>query len=278
MLTDYGLTDEFAGVLRAVVAREAPGASIVDVSHDVAPFDVRAGALALVRAAPHLGPGVIVGVVDPGVGGPRRCIAIETPGRDAPRYLVGPDNGLLMWAAEAIGGIERVVEIDRRRRSEEAVGRTFDGRDVFAPAAAALYGGSDLSALGRSVEEDGLTVLEAVHLEVWASGIEAEVLWIDRFGNAELSATPGDAERAGLGAESELVVTSAPGCAEERIVTRAEAFCGIPDGSVGVIVDSNGHVALAGNRLSAALTLGLRAGDRVRLVRVDVPGRERGGS
>src|SRR5579864_8280675 len=108
-LTDYGGADEFAGVMRAVVARHAPGAPLVDLSHDLPPFDVRAGALALERAAPFLGPGVVVGVVDPGVGSPRRGVAATPAGANGPGYFVGPDNGLLVWALEALGGVAAAV-------------------------------------------------------------------------------------------------------------------------------------------------------------------------
>ncbi len=108
-LTDYGLTDEFAGVMRAVVLRHAPGVPIIDLTHGVAPFDVRAGALALARAVPHLGPGVVLAVVDPGVGTQRRAMALSVArarGSGGPHHFVGPDNGLLPWAVDALGGVE----------------------------------------------------------------------------------------------------------------------------------------------------------------------------
>src|SRR5215472_12360768 len=105
LLTDYGTADELVGVVRAVLARSAPGATLVDLTHEVPPFDVRAGALALSRAATHLGPGVVLAVVDPGVGTDRRGVALRVRGADGPWALVGPDNGLLMWAAAALGGV-----------------------------------------------------------------------------------------------------------------------------------------------------------------------------
>jgi S-adenosylmethionine hydrolase len=144
LLTDYGHADEFAGVVRAVIARDAPGAPVVDLTHEIPAFDVRAGALALVRCVNHLGPGVVVAVVDPGVGTERRALGIEVgwAGADpgGPSHLLGPDNGLLPWAADALGGARRAVSLPTHG--------TFDGRDVFAPVAARLWRGEPLESQG----------------------------------------------------------------------------------------------------------------------------------
>ncbi|HEY5244790.1 MAG TPA: SAM-dependent chlorinase/fluorinase, partial [Acidimicrobiales bacterium] len=102
-LSDYGLADEFVGVVHAVLRRLAPGIAVVDLVHEIPPYDVRAGAAALVRAVPHLGPGVVLAVVDPGVGGSRRGLVLEIDGPDR-RWFVGPDNGLLLAAAARAGG------------------------------------------------------------------------------------------------------------------------------------------------------------------------------
>ncbi len=262
MLTDYGLVDEFAGVVRASVARHAPGAPIIDLTHDVAPFDIRAGALALVRAVPHLGPGVVLGVVDPGVGTARRAIALTTPGRDdeGPRHLVGPDNGLLIWAAQVLGGIRRAIAI-RRPPSSSAPdhGPTFDGRDVFAPAAARLWQGVPATALGEDVDPAGLVCLAAPRLAVEPGLVETEVQWVDRFGNVQLAAGPDDVVAAALGTELEVV-----GASTHR-ARRVEAFAEIGPGGLGLIVDANGRLALVCDRRSAATVLGMRAGDAVTL-------------
>lgn len=258
VLTDYGLADELAGVLRAVIAREAPEARILDLTHAVPSFDVRAGALSLVRAVPHLGAGVVVGVVDPGVAGERRAVALESRSTTGPRHLVGPDNGLLVWAAEALGGIEEAVEL--KRPQTPGVGATFDGRDVFAPAAAALWRGSSLAEIGTRIETAGLVRLEEPRLSISAVGVETEVLWVDGFGNVQLSAGPGDADRAALGDQVEVVIgTSA------RTARRVEAFCDLDTTELGLVVDSYGQLALVGDRSSAARTLGLDAGDTVTL-------------
>ncbi|MGH8981467.1 MAG: SAM-dependent chlorinase/fluorinase, partial [Acidimicrobiales bacterium] len=122
-LSDYGLVDEFVGVVHAVLRRAGP-VGVVDLTHGIAPFDVRGGTEALQRALPHLGPGVVLGVVDPGVGGDRRGIAVLSAGG---RWFVGPDNGLLPPAVGLDGGPTRAIALDK---SADAPA-TFDGRDVF---------------------------------------------------------------------------------------------------------------------------------------------------
>jgi hypothetical protein len=254
VLTDYGLTDELAGVLRAVIVREAPLARIVDLTHAVAAFDVRAGALALVRAVPHLGSGVVVAVVDPGVASTRRAVALDA-GR---LHLVGPDNGLLVWAAEALGGVREAVELSRPGKADG--GATFDGRDVFAPAAAALWSGTILSDLGAAVDPVGLIRLADPRLSVERGALETEVIWVDGFGNVQLSAGPKDAQEAELGDPVEVVLGNA-----SRTARWVKAFCDLEAGELGLIVDSNDRLALVGDRESAARTLGLDAGDTVTL-------------
>ncbi|HXW35820.1 MAG TPA: SAM-dependent chlorinase/fluorinase, partial [Acidimicrobiales bacterium] len=147
-MSDYGLSAEFAGVVRAVLARDAPGVPTVDLTHAIPPFDVRAGALTLARCAPHLGPGIVLAVVDPGVGTARRAIALESADDRGPRHLLGPDNGLLVWAAELLGGIRRAVELEASPMTPKS--STFDGRDVFGPAAASLSRGTGIASLGDS--------------------------------------------------------------------------------------------------------------------------------
>ncbi len=256
LLTDYGTTDELAGVLRATVARHAPGAPLIDLTHEVRAFDVRAGALALARSVPHLGPGVVIAVVDPGVAGDRRAVALEVSSDDGPGYLVGPDNGLLVWASELLGGAREAVELPPAPGGRS----TFDGRDVFAPAAAALWRGAPMSGLGRAIGADGLTRLARPRLRVAPGVVETEVLWVDNFGNVQLSATAPDAVRAALGDQIEIVATDR--ALRSRLVT---SFAAVGSDQVGVMVDANGHLALVGDRSSAARTLGLDEADPVTL-------------
>ena len=152
-LSDYGHADEFVGVVHSVIAAIAPHVRVVDVTHGVAACDIRAGGLALARAAQYLLPGVVLAVVDPGVGTSRRPVAVEVG--DGASVLVGPDNGLLAPAVALVGGAGRAVELaggDYRLEAQPELGSTFDGRDVFAPAAAHLCCGVPLSALGPPID------------------------------------------------------------------------------------------------------------------------------
>ncbi len=259
LLTDYGWADELAGVLRATVARHAPGVSVLDLTHGVRAFDVRAGALALVRSVPHLGPGVVVGVVDPGVAGLRRAVALEVRSDNGPRHLVGPDNGLLVWASEALGGATEAVELSA---PPGGLRSTFDGRDVFAPAAAALWNDVPIGDLGTRIDPASLERLSEPRLSVAVGMVETEVLWVDGFGNVELSASSSDADEAGLG--DRILVVAGTTAVELRRVT---SFAAVGVGDLGVIVDANGHLALVGDRSSAALTLRLDEADLVTLWR-----------
>jgi hypothetical protein len=260
LATDYGHDDEFVGVLHAVIARLAPSARVIDLSHGIAAFDVAGGAALLERAAPYLGDGVVCAVVDPGVGGTRRAVAIEVA--SAPRYLVGPDNGLLCWAAAALGGVVRAVEL-----SSEPVrfvgSTTFDGRDVFAPAAARLASGVALDDLGRVLDASSLVTLPEPHvatrsLEDGRVVLTGSVRWIDRFGNVQLS-LPGRL----------LEGVSAAGVAvrgDDTLVRVVGSYAALEPGAPGLLADANGAVALVVREGSAASRFEVTVGDRVDLV------------
>src|SRR5690242_20647147 len=151
-LSDYGRTDEFVGVCHAVMLDIEPELRIVDVTHDIPAFDVRAGALALVRAVQYLPEGVVLAIVDPGVGTERRCVAVQVDGA----VMIGPDNGLLAPAVAMVGGAQRVVALATVEYQLPAPGPTFAGRDVMAPAAAHLAAGLDLAKLGPEVDPASL--------------------------------------------------------------------------------------------------------------------------
>jgi S-adenosylmethionine hydrolase len=269
-LTDYGQLDELAGVVRAVLARLAPGAPVVDLTHDIAPFDVRAGALALERAAPHLGPGVVLGVVDPGVGTSRRAVALAVgAGRGGPAFLVGPDNGLLVRAADALGGVRGAVALSPVPGEGHA---TFDGRDVFAPAAAALWRGEELAGLGAPVAPGDLVRLEEPRLAAIDGGVEAEVLWVDRFGNVQLAATAEDGRAAGLEPGGGLALFAGSASWTARFV-RAFGDLASPTAAsrpeLGVLVDANGRLAVVCAQRSAATVLAVQPGEMVQVVRAE---------
>lgn len=258
-LSDYGLTDEFVGVAHAVIATIAPSVRVVDVTHGIPPHDVRAGGLALARAAPYLPAGVVLAVVDPGVGTGRRAVAIEVG--DGSSVLVGPDNGLLSPAVALVGGADRAVAItsdEHRLPRQTGLGATFDGRDVFAPAAAHLCSGVPLDGLGPPVDVAALVpgVLPVSHED--DGDLVAEVLWIDRFGNCQLNLGVGDV------AKFQAAIQVSAG-SHLRTAERATGYDAIPSGRIGVVVDSSGLVSLSMARRSAATELELHEGAEVRL-------------
>ncbi len=256
-LSDYGLVDEFAGVVRSVIRSLAPHVTVVDITHDIAAHDVRAGALTLVRSVQYLAPGVVLAVVDPGVGSDRRAVAVEVAGGEA--CFVGPDNGLLAPAVAMVGGATQAVELTNADFHLEAPGPTFAGRDVFAPVAAHLCNGTDLGELGTAL--DPVTLRPGVvPLSRQEDGrLVAEVLWVDRFGNAQLNVGPEDIEHLGE------AVTLRWGTDKVRTASRAGTYAELETGRVGLVVDSYGMVSVALDRRSAADEMGLRPGAAVTL-------------
>jgi S-adenosylmethionine hydrolase len=247
-LSDYGLVDEFVGVVHSVIRQIEPGVHVVDLTHQIAPYDVRAGGLALARSAPYLCPGVVLAVVDPGVGTSRRGIAVEVG--EGASVLIGPDNGLLAPAVAMCGGATRVVELGNADYQLDAAGPTFAGRDVFAPAAAHLCRGVPLDELGPVVEATSLRpgLLPIAHED--GDELAAEVLWVDRYGNAQLNldaddiAPFGDSIRLRFG---DQVRTG-------RVV---ETFAALGPNDIGLVVDSYGLVAIVVDQRSAATEFGL---------------------
>ena len=272
-LSDYGHDDEFVGVVHSVIASIAPHVRVVDVAHGIAPCDVRAGGLALARAAQYLLPGVVLAVVDPGVGTDRRPVAVEVGDGDS--VLVGPDNGLLAPAVALVGGAGRAVKLanpDLRLETQPELGSTFDGRDVFAPAAAHLCCGVPLSAMGPAIDPATLTpgMLPVSHRD--GDNLVAEVLWIDRFGNCQLNLDPAELdELAAAGSPLQIAIGD-----DLRTAERVRAYAEVSPGRVGLIVDSSGLVSLAVPRRSAADDLGLHEGAEVRLTTATTTGRSAG--
>jgi S-adenosylmethionine hydrolase len=259
-LSDYGLSDEFVGVVHAVLLRLAPDLVVVDLAHGIPAFDVRAGAESLARAVPHLGPGVVLAVVDPGVGAARRGVAVRAADG---RWFVAPDNGLVVPAAEASGGVAAVLAL---RKPEDAP-PTFDGRDVFAPAAAALAESAAPASVGDPVDAASLvrlSPLEAFRGEEGGHAVlRAPVSWVDGFGNVQLAAPERVGPPAGAG---KVAVRLDPGRARELPARRVRTFADLKHGELGLLADANGRLALVVREGSAARTTGLSAGGVAELV------------
>jgi S-adenosylmethionine hydrolase len=262
-LSDYGRDDEFVAVCHGVIASRCPAARVLDITHAIAPQDVRAGALVLRDALPYIPAGVHLAVVDPDVGArgerARRAVALRTAVDE--RLLVGPDNGLLLPAAELFGGVAQAVELSaspvRLRPSS-----TFDGRDVFAPVAAALAGGASLEELGSPLPAGELVALELPVAWIDDGALFAHVLRVDRFGNVNLDAAPSLLDRLGVERGATLALELAGG-----IFTAAlgATFADVAAGELLLHEDSTRRLALAVNRGSAVARLGLAPGDELRI-------------
>jgi S-adenosyl-L-methionine hydrolase (adenosine-forming) len=259
-LSDYGLADEFVGVVHGVIARIVPDARIIDLGHGVPRQDVQAGARMLERALPYVPAGVHLAVVDPEVGAARRAIALRT--QDEDRLLVGPDNGLLIPAAERFGGVAEAVEISASGWRLEPVSATFHGRDVFAPVAARLAAGEPLAAAGPPLEAGELVSLERSRARKEGDALVAHVVAADTYGNAILDATHADLVESGLRLGD--AVAARTGARRVRGVV-ARTFSDVGPGSLLLYEDAGGALALAVNGGDAAALLGVRAGDEVRL-------------
>ena len=258
-LSDYGNADEFVGVVHAVIARECPQARVIDLSHGVPRQGVVPGALMLARALPYTPPGVHLAVVDPDVGVRRRAVALRTEEED--RLLVGPDNGLLLPAAERFGGVSEAVEISTSPWRLEPVSATFHGRDIFAPVTARLAAGGELAEAGAPLDPGELVRLELSRPRREDDGtLIAHVLTGDRFGNVGLDATHADLG-VKLGAAVTLGVRGA-----DAPVRYVRTFAEVSPGELLLYEDSSGMLAVAVNGGDAATELGgLRFGDEVRI-------------
>ncbi|HET9517653.1 MAG TPA: SAM-dependent chlorinase/fluorinase [Actinoplanes sp.] len=250
LTTDFGTSDGFVAACHGAIARVAPQVRVIDVTHQVPPGEVARGATVLAQTVAYLPESVHVAVVDPGVGTERRGIVISTPGG----LLVGPDNGLLMWAATALGGVDLVVQLSNQAWFAPAVSRTFHGRDDFAPTAARLAAGAPVTDAGPALDPATLTRLPDPVVTTGDGWIQAEVTAIDRFGNVQLAA-PGRL-LAGLGTHLQVGGVRAQ---------RGDTFGAVPPGGVVIYVNSADRVEIAVNRGRAAVVLSVVPGDVLRI-------------
>jgi S-adenosylmethionine hydrolase len=259
-LSDFGLQDEFVGTCHGVIARITPGSQVIDLAHGVPRGDVLRGALLLRGALAYVPDrAVLLAVIDPGVGGRRRPVALDT--RDG-RLLVGPDNGVLSLAWRVLGGVARAVEVTSASIVLHPTSATFHGRDVFAPAAAHLAGGGDLSELGGPVDPATLIRVDPPEPRIAPGSLTAYVLAVDSFGNVQLGAAATDLDRAGLGDAAVLTVRAG---AESSPAARAQTYSAVGDDELMVLVDSSGRLAVARNRGDASMHLRVAPGDWVEI-------------
>jgi S-adenosylmethionine hydrolase len=261
-LTDFGLQDDFVGTCHGVMKRIAPGVEIIDLTHGVRPGKILQGALTLANSLPYMPVGVHLAVVDPGVGGGRRPLAL----RDGEgRMYVGPDNGLLIPAADRFGGVVEAHEIANPDYALESVSRTFHGRDLFSPAAAHLALGVSLAELGPPIDPEALVRLELPEPHVERARIQATVLGVDRFGNVALNLTREHLD------EAEIVPGMRVELASQGVQYYAVAARTFGDGRPGDLIlyeDSYRNLAVAVSQGSAASLLGVEEGSEL-LIEVD---------
>jgi len=236
--------------MKGVIASLAPGTTVVDLTHDLAPGDIRGGAFALAASHRFFPKGAIhLAVVDPGVGSGRKAIAVRT----AKAVFVGPDNGVLSWAL-AKEKVRAIHALENEAYFLQPVSRTFHGRDVFAPVAAYLSRGVPVQKLGQALKD--FVRLDWPEARMRRGGFEGEVVYIDRFGNAITNL------------ESRLLEgSSRASCevyAKRRWVCPLETFYqGVPPKRPVALVGSSGFLEIAINGGSAAKALGMRIGTRV---------------
>jgi S-adenosyl-L-methionine hydrolase (adenosine-forming) len=242
-----------------VIKRIAPDVEVIDITHGIPPQHVLQGALVLASTLPYMPTGVHVAIVDPGVGSERKPIALR--GADD-RVYVGPDNGLLLIAADRLGGVAEAVEIAEQDYMLKRISHTFHGRDIFSPAAAHLASGVELSKLGPVLDPAGLHRLEFPEPSVGESRIRATVLYIDRYGNVQLNLNAEHLSRVGIdpGIRVEVEVGF-----ERYFAVAARTFADARTGDIVLYEDAYANIALAINRGDAARMFAVRVGDELRL-------------
>jgi S-adenosylmethionine hydrolase len=256
-LSDFGRDDEFVGVVHGVIARIAPEVRVIDVGHEFAQGDVRAGALALMRAIQYLPQGVALAVIDPTVGTERKAIAARTEWG----VLIGPDNGLLAPAVAMVGGADAVVSIENPELQLPAPGATFHGRDLFGPAAAVIASGqAEFEDLGPAIDPNSLFPMMLPLVEHGEGSVVGEVLWVDHFGNAQLNISPEDLQLVGVGPGADIVLKIA---SAEFPIDWVTAYGDVEPGEALLHIDSWGQIAVAVRDGSAVESLPLADGTAV---------------
>lgn len=260
LLSDFGLADPYAGQLRAALARNAPGAQILDITHQVEPFAVDQAAFFLAASALHFpSNAVFVCVVDPGVGSTRRIIGAHIETEAGGQDFLAPDNGLLGLLLFTPGlAAAQVYDLSPAAQQYEA-SATFHGRDVFAPLAARLAHGESMSGLGLPMNRTDIERPAWADPSCGPCGVDVRVLHVDRYGNCLLSL------RANFAPPKPPAWLRMP-WGQRRGVLPVHTYADLGPGEIGLLAGSQGFLELAANQASAAEALGLRRGDAVRLL------------
>ena len=257
-LSDFGLQDDFVGTCHGVIKRIAPETQIIDVTHGIPAQQILQGALVLASTLPYVPAGVHLAVIDPGVGSSRRALALRD---EEGRFFVGPDNGLLIPAADR-AGIAAAHELASPEYALETISRTFHGRDLFAPAAAHLSLGVAIGELGPPIDADVLVRLDLPQPELGPDKIGATVLYVDSFGNIALNITREHVTEVGIvpGTQVELELGG-----ERFYAVAARTFADARAGDIMLYEDSYRNMSVAISGGNAAEMLHARAGQSLRI-------------
>lgn len=261
-LSDYGLADEFVGVCHGVIARLCPEARVLDLTHGVPRGDVRGGALILRGALGFMPVGVHLAVVDPGVGGERRAVAVRLGDG---RVLVGPDNGLLSLCLAPGGGAVEAVDIGRSPFALEPISATFHGRDVFAPVAARIAGGAALFDAGEAIDPGSLVAVSLPRPRLEDGVVVAHAIYVDAFGNVQLDVEGQQLGRLGGSLELGMEVSLEVAGRDPLPARYGRTFGDAGAGELLVYEDSSRRLAVAVNCGSAVERLGIAVDDEVRI-------------
>jgi S-adenosylmethionine hydrolase len=258
LITDYGYRDPYVGVVKGVIKSINPDAEIVDLTHGIERHNVLEAAVMLAVSAEYFPPGTIfVVVVDPGVGGLRKAIVVET----THYVLVGPDNGCLTLLAEK-DGVKRVIDISRTKYRLPVVSHTYHGRDIFAPVAAWISRGVPLEELGEEISYEDLVKLsiERPNVDINSKAMRGRVLYIDVFGNVMTNITSGEVNELNLKLGVKLLIRVD---SKSAVCTYETTFSKVPVGDFVCYVNSWGYLEVAVNMGSAAEKLRVKQGDVV---------------
>lgn len=263
LLTDFGTHDPYVGMMKGVILGTNPDAKLVDLTHEIAPQDIRGGAWTLANAVPYFPHGTVhLAVVDPGVGGTRRAIVAHL----GKFYFVGPDNGLVSFIWHRLSDAERAaavfIELTNPRYHLPDVSMTFHGRDIFAPVAAQLSAGLLIEELGPVVagkpgSENGIILIDVPQVQRQDSALVGSIIAIDHFGNAISTITAADVRTLGGNPHVQLGQT--------RIPTISHTYAAVPEGQPLALIDSSGYLEVAVRNGDAARGLGITLGDSIRV-------------
>ncbi len=256
LLTDFGLQDSYVGEMKGVILSSAPEARLVDLTHEIEPFNIKRGAVVLTGASAMFpSKTIFLGVVDPGVGGSRNPILLLT---QQGKYYVGPDNGLFSLVAER-EGVERIWTLDKVKYYRNGLpASTFHGRDIFAPVAAALSRGEDPSTMGTPQKK--LESLQMIQAKIVGSSISGEVLYVDRYGNVVTNIPASFATPLKMGALVKVTLTGSSFSAPY-----VETYSKVTSGRALMLKNSQGLLEISVNQGSASKMYNIKAGSPISL-------------